>query len=73
MTDHINLSKLPPEHPLRNTPLHQIGAEYRNLKKRDFVSVGTIKIHIATYNQLSGPWIECNEWRCLADHIRRDV
>lgn len=62
MTD---LATLPREHPLRNTALADIGAEYRSR-----AGVGgwkTVTPHYAiarkTYNELGPAWTETSEWR----------
>lgn len=64
------LSELPREHLLRNTPLAALGAEYRNLRagvsspwKRVGEAYGIAK---AAFNDLSGSWIENNEWRVVS-------
>ena len=63
MTDvaHLSLADLPPEHPLRLTPLAQIGAEYQwmNTKEphqwhRVTKSSTTAK---QTYNELDERWV----------------
>lgn len=61
----VNLAELPPVHPLRNVPLGPMGAVVRNAHSKIWNSVARWAISGATYNQLSGPWIDpaCNEWR----------
>lgn len=66
---YINPTELPPEHELRNRTLGDVRAEYRNLQTKVWRSVyrpdGAIPMPVSLkpYNALSGPWIECNEWR----------
>jgi hypothetical protein len=58
-----NLKALPPEHPLRNTPLREIKAECRNILQRRWLSVVDWKIGLLTFNELPAVWLECDEWR----------
>lgn len=57
------LKELPPEHPLRNTPLAQIGAERRNKLNKSWQSVANWKIGKNTFNELAPFWLETSEWR----------
>jgi hypothetical protein len=60
----VTLSTLPPDHPLRNLPLGQIKAEVRNVHKEDWRPITPAwSIAKNTFNELQGPWPECNEWR----------
>lgn len=62
-----SLSALPPDHPLRNTPLVKIGAEYqwvRTEKPNDWHRVGpTYTIALNTFNELGATWTESYRWR----------
>jgi hypothetical protein len=59
-----NLKELPPDHPQRNTPLREIGAEYRNIHRREWQSVAQWNIGVSTYNELGPVWTD-HEWRAL--------
>lgn len=61
--DYIPIANLPSYHPLRNLTLKEIDAEYRNFHSKLWKRAALIVISRATFNQLSGPWLECNEWR----------
>lgn len=62
-----SLSELPEDHPLRNSPLAAIGAEYRctNGGSRWIAIREAMGIGRVSYNQLRGTWIENNEWRVV--------
>lgn len=59
------LATLPVNHPLRNKPLIEIGAQYKRYDSKLWNDV-TPPYGIAnkTYNQLSNVWTEFDEWRC---------
>jgi hypothetical protein len=61
------LSTLPSDHPLRNTPLGQIGAEYQwvNTKLPEQWHRVTKGATIArnTFNELAANWTESYRWR----------
>lgn len=57
------LHELPIDHPARNTPLAQIGAEVRNLTSQQWRDLKTWRIGRSTYNELGPVWTECNQFR----------
>ncbi len=61
------LSELPRDHPLRNTPLAQLKAEYQwcNTKTPNDWHRVTKSFTIAksTYNELAASWTESYRWR----------
>ena len=59
----ILLHELPPDHPLRTTPMADIKAECRNLQSQTWRPVQRWLIGKVTYNQLRGPWLDLNEFR----------
>lgn len=61
----IELSSLPVEHPLRNTPLTRINAEYRNQNSKIWNRVlPTYNIANKTYNELAANvWTAHDIWR----------
>jgi len=59
------LKDLPVEHELRNTPLHEIKAEYRYLGSKLWRQVRpAYGIAKKTFNQLASCWTDYDEWRC---------
>ena len=58
------LNNLPKDHPLRNKPLIDIGAEYKRYDSKIWQAV-TPPYGIAnkTYNDLGEVWTENDEWR----------
>ena len=58
------LSELPYDHQLRNTPLIEIGAEYKRFDSKVWQAV-TPPYGIAKkcYNDLAPEWTEFDEWR----------
>lgn len=66
----VMLSDLPHGHALRVAPLASIGAECRNKHSAQWREVRRWAIGAATFDELSGCWIECNEFRSPleADH-----
>jgi hypothetical protein len=64
----IELASLPQEHPLRNTPLVEIDAEYRHTESKIWRKVlPTFGIAKKTYNQLAGCWVDYDIWRTPKD------
>ena len=58
------LSELPKEHPLRNTPLIEIGAEYKRFDSKIWQAVTPpYGISKKCYNDLASVWTEWDEWR----------
>lgn len=60
-----NLADLPMDHPLRNTALADIRAEYRSKSGIGGWKQVTPKYAIArkTYNDLSPAWTDTSDWR----------
>lgn len=72
MTGFILLADLPHEHKLRNTPLGEIGAEYRwkqdkSDKQWRTVQVGAPKLVKHTYNELGNSWTAFDDWRVKSE------
>jgi hypothetical protein len=63
MKTEVNLSELPYRHELRNLPLSDIGAECRNLNQTNWRPVKSWSIGREAYNNLSGTWLDNNEFR----------
>jgi hypothetical protein len=63
----VVLGDLPVDHRLRNTPLHQIGAEYQwvdTKKPQDWHRVTrSFKIAKNTFNELGTTWTLSYRWR----------
>ena len=57
------LHTLPPDHPLRNTPLGEIRAEVRNLQSDKWRKVLLMRISQFDFNHLRGGWLSANEFR----------
>lgn len=61
------LNTLPEDHPLRNTPLGELNAEYQwvhgNPKLWRTVRVGAPKLVPFTFNQLGEAWTKWDTWR----------
>lgn len=60
MTDtvYIDLGKLPEDHPLRNTLLVDIGAEFKHHHWQEFKPIVPGRpLADNTYNTLTGPWL----------------
>lgn len=57
------LHELPADHPLRNTPLGELRADYRNLLTKEWRPISTWKIKANTYNQLGDVWTKLGEFR----------
>lgn len=57
------LHTLPVEHPLRTTPMGEIGAQVRNLQQSAWRDLATWYIARVTFNQLGTAWTETNEFR----------
>lgn len=53
--NHIDLGTLPEEHPLRNKPLGEIGAQFKHCRSPEFTTVtGSGPLSKSTYNELDG-------------------
>lgn len=64
----VILESLDMLHPLRNTPLIEIGAERRLLSTPTWLEIHPkMKIANNTYNELSTVWTETADWR--ADEV----
>ncbi len=57
------LHELPAEHPLRTTPLRDIGAQVRNRVQTNWRDCSTWRIGASTYNALGPAWTETNDFR----------
>lgn len=66
MIGNVLLAELPVNHRLRNTPLIEIGAEYKRFDSKIWQAV-TPPYGIAkkTYNDLALVWTEWDEWRAI--------
>jgi hypothetical protein len=60
----IDLKTLPADHPLRNRPLAEIGAEYSNRGGPWKQVLPSYRIAKACYNALGDIWTTHDEWRC---------
>lgn len=61
---YIDLKTLPEEHPLRNTPLDKIGAEFKHQAWDAFRPIEQGRpLANDTYNTLEGPWPIFFDWR----------
>lgn len=64
MKTHINLRYLPYEHPLRNTLLLELGAEFKHSAWDEFKPIEDGRpLADNTYNTLSRGWMDFYEWR----------
>jgi hypothetical protein len=64
----IELDKLPENHPLRNTPLADIGTEFKHPQWDQFRPIERGRpLADSTYNTLSEEWIRYYKWRVPAD------
>jgi hypothetical protein len=64
ISTHTLLLRLPRSHPLRNMPLIQIGAYYKNKAAKVWREVkSTFDIAGHTYNQLSAVWTDNDVWK----------
>jgi hypothetical protein len=64
----IDLKTLPPSHPLRNTPLAEIGAHYRPKDSVAWRAVfPTFGIAKKTFNQLSEVWTKNDDWKATKE------
>jgi hypothetical protein len=63
----VLLGELPLEHPLRNTPLAKMGAEYQweQTKRQEEWHLVTAHFRIAknTFNELGATWTRSYRWR----------
>lgn len=65
----MNLARLPVSHILRNTPLVDIGARYRQEGTKVWRKVlPSFGIALATYNTLGTVWTRNAEWECDDDN-----
>jgi hypothetical protein len=60
-----DLSSLPVDHILRNLPLSQINAEYKNRDSKNWQSISVLSNSMkdATYNQLGEAWTKWDIWK----------
>jgi hypothetical protein len=58
-----DLAKLAADHPLRNTALADIGAEYRPAHGRWLRVDAAYGIARSTYNELAAGWRDRTDWR----------
>lgn len=59
----ILLVDLPSDHPLRNTPLIQIGAKFKYKELKNWKSVTpNMNISKNTYNELGTVWTNNDDW-----------
>jgi hypothetical protein len=67
----VPLAELSPEHPLRNAPLVEIGAEYRWCGGKVPTLWRPVRdaylIAKSTYNELGPAWTQHDEWRATRD------
>lgn len=64
MKTHIHLRYLPYEHPLRNTLLLELGAEFKHSAWDEFKPIEAGRpLADNTYNTLSRGWMDFYEWR----------
>jgi hypothetical protein len=63
--NYVDLKELEYFDKLRISPLGEIGAEVRNIHQTKWREVRDFRIAKEgfAFNQLSGPWLDCNEWR----------
>lgn len=65
------LAQLPHDHPLRNAPLIDIGAEYRSRGGRMPSAWRPVRdaflIARCTYNELSHVWTDHDDWRATRE------
>ena len=60
----IDLETLPEDHPLRNTLLIDLGAEFKHPQWTEFRPLERGRpLDKNTYNTLTGVWIEFFKWR----------
>ncbi len=68
MLDVVYFLKLEQQHPLRNTPLAKLKAQYRYTNDKIWRTVlPTFGIANVTFNQLGDAWILGKEWRCSVE------
>lgn len=57
------LANLPPQHPLRNLPLLEIGAKFKHRGHKNWKDVTpNMNISRCTYNQLDSVWTDNDDW-----------
>lgn len=61
--EYIDPTLLPPDHPLRNTILRDLGAEIRSRGSKLWKEFGTWKLGKATFNEVGEVWTSNNEFR----------
>lgn len=71
---YIDLKKLPEDHPLRNTKLDKIGAEFKHCRSAEFTLVEPGRgLANNTYNDLGGVYAgNFYSWRVRASTTTRD-
>lgn len=58
------LADLPTDHPLRNTPLLQVKAQFKRKEHKNWKDVTpNMNISKVTYNSLGSVWTDYDEWR----------
>lgn len=68
----MNLAELPIDHKLRNTPLGQINAFYRQAGTKTYFEVfPSFNIAKKTFNQLGEVWTNNQEW--IADEKTNNI
>ena len=63
MTEFVALEELPEDHPLRNAPLHSIGAEYKPKNGHVWFSIDPHGLGTYKFNDLYGGWERFNIFR----------
>lgn len=61
----LTLSELPTDHPLRNRPLGEIGAQVRYIHQTEWQSVEEWNIRTKSYNQLGAIGKNWHEFRAI--------
>jgi hypothetical protein len=63
-------ANLPEDHPLRNTPLIDLGAEFRHVQAHDWRPLEPDRpLAKNTFNTLYGPWMDFCRWRFPASNV----
>jgi hypothetical protein len=64
MSGFYNLEYLAEDHPMRNAPLAEIGAQFKHCMGHEFKTVEPGRgLAFDTYNTLQGAWLSFFEWR----------